>query len=117
MPYHFYLTHHNQYLESLINQLDQYVQNSSFVLYNDQLILQKEILEEKNAAFMTQGVEVLVEARHKGRWRGRTPQNRLVFFDDERDLVGALVTVKVTHCGPYSLTGECVEVLDTKGNK
>ena len=50
-------------------------------------------------------VEVLVEERHKGKWRGRTPQNRLVFFDDNRDLRGQLVQVEVTSASPWAMQG------------
>jgi tRNA-2-methylthio-N6-dimethylallyladenosine synthase len=52
---------------------------------------------------------VLVEDLHKGRWRGRTPQNKLVFFDDGRDLKGQLVNVRITWAGPWSMSGELVE--------
>ena len=36
------------------------------------------------------GYEVLVEGEHKGKWRGRTPGNKLVFFADQRDWIGKL---------------------------
>ncbi len=68
--------------------------------------LQQEIQAEKNTAYLGQTVEVLVEDLHKGRWRGRNPQGRLVFFDDPRPLRGALARVKVTHTGAFSLSGE-----------
>ena len=58
-----------------------------------------------NRRFLHQVVEVLVEDRHKGKWRGRTPQNRLVFFSDERDLRGKLVDVRITWTGPWSMQG------------
>ncbi len=66
------------------------------------------ILEAKNRALRGQTVEVLVENRHKGRWRGRTPENKLVFFDDPRDLVGQLVPVTINHTAAYALNGELV---------
>lgn len=71
--------------------------------------LQKELQTRKNAIWRGQVVEVLVEDRHKGRWRGRNPQGRLVFFDDPRDLKGQLVRVKISHTGPYSLSGQAVD--------
>ena len=71
--------------------------------------LQKEIQTRKNHAYWGQTIEVLVEDKHKGRWRGRSPQGRLVFFDDPRELVGQVVKVKITHTGPYSLSGEAVD--------
>ena len=68
--------------------------------------LQQSILAEKNAALMGQQVSVLVESRRKERWHGRTPHNKLVFFDDDRqDLAGQTVDVTVDWTGPYSLVG------------
>ena len=67
--------------------------------------LQKEISQERNNRWLGETVEVLVEDRHKGSWRGRSPQNKLVFFDDPRNLKGELVQVKIEHAGPWSLSG------------
>ena len=67
--------------------------------------LQKEILLEKMRRHLGETVEVLVEERDKGRWRGRTPHNKLVFFDDPRELRGHLVQVEITHTGPWSMSG------------
>lgn len=72
-------------------------------------VLQQEVQAEKNQAYRGQTVEVLVEDTHKGRWRGRNPQGRLVFFDDPRPLRGQVVRVKITHTGPFSLSGESVD--------
>ncbi|WP_374687952.1 tRNA (N6-isopentenyl adenosine(37)-C2)-methylthiotransferase MiaB [Promineifilum sp.] len=71
--------------------------------------LQKEVSTEKMRRYLGQTVEVLVEDRDKGRWRGRTPHNKLVFFDDPRDLRGQLVPVRVTHTGPWSMSGKLAE--------
>ncbi len=71
--------------------------------------LQKRISEEKMTQWMDQELAVLVEERHKGRWRGRTPQGKLIFFDDPRELKGEMVTVRVTHTGAWSLSGEAVD--------
>ena len=71
--------------------------------------LQKEILEKKMTRWLGETVEVLVEDTHKGRWRGRTPQGKLVFFDDPRDLRGEMVKVKVTYTGPWSMSGVLVD--------
>ena len=67
--------------------------------------LQTEILTEKMTPLLHQEVEVLVEGkdRRHQRWQGRTPQGKLVFFDEEGDLLGELVTVKVNSTKPYSL--------------
>ena len=74
----------------------------------DQLV--EAILAKKNRVWQDQSIEVLVESRHKGRWRGRSPHNRLVFFDDDRDLQGALVDVRITRTRPYSMQGELEQV-------
>jgi tRNA-2-methylthio-N6-dimethylallyladenosine synthase len=48
---------------------------------------------------------VLVEDNHKGKWRGRTPQNKLVFFEDAADWKGKLADVEITWTGPWSMQG------------
>ena len=67
-----------------------------------------EILAHKNQRWLGEEVEVLVESRHKGKWRGRTPHNRLVFFEAEDNMRGALVDVRITFAGPYSMQGEWI---------
>ncbi|WP_420642870.1 tRNA (N6-isopentenyl adenosine(37)-C2)-methylthiotransferase MiaB [Candidatus Leptofilum sp.] len=71
--------------------------------------LQKEVSQERNNRWLGETVEVLVESKHKGSWRGRSPQNKLVFFDDPRELKGELVQVKIEHAGPWSLSGTLVD--------
>jgi len=71
--------------------------------------LQKEISEEKMKQWLGQTVEVLVEDLHKGKWRGRSPQGKLVFFDDPRELKGELVNVRINHTGPWSMSGTAVD--------
>ncbi|MGB8648418.1 MAG: tRNA (N6-isopentenyl adenosine(37)-C2)-methylthiotransferase MiaB [Anaerolineae bacterium] len=69
--------------------------------------LQREIVGEINSRFLGQTVEVLVEENHKGRWRGRTRNNKLVFFDDpSQDWVGRLAQVKINWTGPWSMIGK-----------
>ena len=68
--------------------------------------LQQTIVAELNAPLLGQVVEVLVEERRKGRWGGRTPTNKLVFFEDEQDWRGQLVPVRITWTGPWSMIGE-----------
>ena len=47
--------------------------------------LNAEVSQEKMGRWLDKTVEVLVEDQHKGKWRGRTPHNKLVFFDaDDR---------------------------------
>ncbi len=68
--------------------------------------LQTRITTGLNARLLGQTVEVLVEGEKKGRWWGRTRSDRLVFFADERDRRGQLVTVRIIWTGPWSLIGE-----------
>ncbi len=68
--------------------------------------LQKRIVGEINAQYLGQMVEVLVEDRRKGKWRGRTRTNKLVFFHGtEIDRAGELVQVRITWAGPWSMQG------------
>ncbi len=71
--------------------------------------LQERILAETNRALLGDEVDVLVEGRHKGRWRSRTAHGKLVFFDDDRDLRGRVVRVTVDRTGPYSLNAAACE--------
>jgi tRNA-2-methylthio-N6-dimethylallyladenosine synthase len=69
--------------------------------------LQERIVGEINAALLGQTVEVLVEERHKGKWRGRTRTNKLVFFDTgTEDWTGQLVPVRIVKTGPWSMQGQ-----------
>ena len=70
--------------------------------------LQKQIAGEINALLLRQAIEVLVEERHKGKWRGRTRTNKLVFFEDERNWRGKLARVQITWTGPWSMQGSPV---------
>lgn len=67
--------------------------------------LQREIMDEINRQYLDQTVEVLVEDFHKGKWKGRTRTNKLVFFEDPRDRRGDLALVRITWTGPYSMQG------------
>lgn len=75
--------------------------------------LQEQIATERNAHFLHQTVEVLVEGEHKGKWRGRTPGNKLVFFSDPHDWTGQLARVRITHTGPWSLQGVLAQPTET----
>ncbi|HEU5097516.1 MAG TPA: tRNA (N6-isopentenyl adenosine(37)-C2)-methylthiotransferase MiaB [Roseiflexaceae bacterium] len=70
--------------------------------------LQEGIATARNARLLGQPAEVLVEGEHKGKWRGRTPGNKLVFFADPRDWTGKIAHVQITQTGPWSLQGELV---------
>lgn len=78
---------------------------------NDQ---HERITAEINAGYRGQTVEVLVEGWHKGRWRGRTPSNKLVFFEDAdtaRDWQGRLANIHITWTGPWSMQGTPADAL------
>ena len=65
--------------------------------------LQEEIVAEINKKYLGETVEVLFEEKVKGRWRGRTPTNKLVFVESEDNLRGKLLPVTVTWAGPWSM--------------
>ncbi len=67
--------------------------------------LQAEVVAEINQRFLGQVVSVLVEEQHKGKWRGRTPQNKLVFFEAPGNQLGQVVDVEITWTGPWSMQG------------
>jgi tRNA-2-methylthio-N6-dimethylallyladenosine synthase len=71
--------------------------------------LQTQVAADINARYRGQTVEVLVEEEHKGKWKGRTRTNKLVFFADEADWRGRTARVTITHTSPWSLSGEVVE--------
>src|SRR6185369_12419451 len=71
--------------------------------------VQERIASEINAAFQDEVLEVLVEAKRKGRWEGRTRTNKLVFFDHDESWLGRLARVRIVKTSPWSLQGELVE--------
>ena len=69
--------------------------------------LQATILEKINARFLGQTVEVLVEDKVKNRWRGRTRNMKLVFFeDDAHDWKGKLANIAIARTSPWSMSGQ-----------
>jgi tRNA-2-methylthio-N6-dimethylallyladenosine synthase len=71
--------------------------------------LQERIVADINRRLLGQRVEVLVEEQHKGKWKGRTRTNKLVFFPVENDggidWRGKRVNVEITWTGPWSMQG------------
>jgi tRNA-2-methylthio-N6-dimethylallyladenosine synthase len=53
-------------------------------------------------------VDVLFEERVRGRWKGRTPTNKLVFVESDEDLVGQVLPVEIGFTGPWSMQGKIV---------
>jgi tRNA-2-methylthio-N6-dimethylallyladenosine synthase len=70
--------------------------------------LQERIVTDINAQLQNRTVEVLVEGESKGKWRGRTYSNKLVFFNHPDDWTGRLARVNVTQTSPWSLQGQLV---------
>ncbi len=70
--------------------------------------VQERIATEINAAFLGRTVTVLVEGESKGKWRGRTGGNKLVFFEHPDDWTGRLAQVQITRTGPWALVGSVV---------
>ena len=76
--------------------------------------LQEEIVTEINKKYLGETVDVLFEEKVKGRWRGRTPTNKLVFVESPDDLKGKIVPVTVTWTGPWSMQANLVRVHSQK---
>ena len=73
--------------------------------------LQEKILTEVNNELIGSEFEVLVEARKKGKWQGRTRSNKLVFIpmqEGDDDRMGELVDVRIERAGAWSLQGQPV---------
>jgi len=70
--------------------------------------LQEEIVDEINAKLLGKQVEVLFEEKVKGRWKGRTPTNKLVFVESDEDLRGKIETATVTWTGPWSMQASLI---------
>jgi tRNA-2-methylthio-N6-dimethylallyladenosine synthase len=71
--------------------------------------LQSGVVGKLNEKFLGQTVQVLVEEKHKNRWKGRTRNNKLVFFeDDTREWHGQTANVQINWTGPWSMLGNLV---------
>jgi tRNA-2-methylthio-N6-dimethylallyladenosine synthase len=70
--------------------------------------LQEKVVAEINARYQGQSVPVLFEEKVKGRWRGRTPTNKLVFVQADEDLRGRTVPVQITWTGPWSMQANLI---------
>lgn len=75
--------------------------------------LQAGIAAEINARYLGQVVKVLFEEKVKGRWKGRTPTNKLVFVETDEDLQGKVLPVTVTWTGPWSMQASLVHQPDS----
>lgn len=79
--------------------------------------LQEQVSAQNNARHLGEIVEVLVEDQHKGKWRGRSRQNKLVFVESDLPLRGRLVDVQVTWTGPWSMQGRFVRDVSPLSDK
>lgn len=68
--------------------------------------LQKTIASEINARLLGETLPVLFENKVKGRWRGRTSTNKLVFVESDDDLRGQVLPVHITWTGPWSMQAQ-----------
>jgi tRNA-2-methylthio-N6-dimethylallyladenosine synthase len=69
---------------------------------------QERIAGEINAGYLGEPVEVLFEEKVRGRWRGRTPTNKLVFVESNEELRGQLRSAAITWSGPWSMQGTLI---------
>jgi tRNA-2-methylthio-N6-dimethylallyladenosine synthase len=67
--------------------------------------LQESIAAEINARYLGETVQILFEDKVRGRWRGRTPTNKLVFTESMENLRGQIRDVRITWAGPWSMQG------------
>jgi len=73
--------------------------------------LQSEISKEKNLEYLGRIVEVLVEGPSKNKQdvlTGRTRTNKTVNFNGSMELIGQLISVRITQAQSWSLEGEVV---------
>ena len=68
--------------------------------------LQETIVAEINSHDLGRVIPVLFEEKVKGRWKGRTPTNRLVFVESDQDLHGQVKDVTITWTGPWSMQAQ-----------
>jgi len=70
--------------------------------------LQEGIVGEINAGYLGRTVDVLFEEKVKGRWKGRTPTNKLIFVEADEELKGRVLPVSVTWTGPWSMQANLI---------
>ncbi|NTW97377.1 MAG: tRNA (N6-isopentenyl adenosine(37)-C2)-methylthiotransferase MiaB [Oscillochloris sp.] len=67
--------------------------------------LHERVATERSAALLGQTIDVLVEGESRGKWRGRSPGNKLVFFAHPDNWAGRLAQVQITQTSPWALQG------------
>jgi tRNA-2-methylthio-N6-dimethylallyladenosine synthase len=68
-------------------------------------MLQEDIAGRINASYQGKTVPVLFEESVRGRWKGRTSTNKLVFVESDRPLQGKILPVTIIWTGPWSMQG------------
>jgi tRNA-2-methylthio-N6-dimethylallyladenosine synthase len=76
--------------------------------------MQEKIAAEINAGYLGKTVEVLFEEQVRGRWKGRTPTNKLVFLESAEDLRGKLLPVQITWTGAWSMQAALPQLIGVK---
>jgi tRNA-2-methylthio-N6-dimethylallyladenosine synthase len=71
--------------------------------------LQEQIAGEINRGYTGKTVDILVEEKHKGKWKGRTRTNKLVFFECDQEIRGQLLPIKIEWAGPWSMRGVLID--------
>ncbi|MFW6074143.1 MAG: tRNA (N6-isopentenyl adenosine(37)-C2)-methylthiotransferase MiaB [Chloroflexota bacterium] len=72
--------------------------------------LQAEVSARSHQRLVGQREEILVDGFARGRWRGRTRGNQLVFFEATGDWTGQLVDVEITQATTWYTIGEPVAI-------
>jgi len=68
--------------------------------------LQTGISGEINAQLHGRIMEILIEGKKRGKWYGRTRNNKLVFFQSDADQQGKMVKVEIDRTSPWALQGQ-----------
>ncbi len=69
------------------------------------------ISNEINAGLLGTTIEVLFEGMQRGKWKGRSRTNKLVFLDSPQHLEGRTVPVRITQTGAWSMQAESADIL------
>ncbi|MBN1366862.1 MAG: tRNA (N6-isopentenyl adenosine(37)-C2)-methylthiotransferase MiaB [Dehalococcoidales bacterium] len=70
--------------------------------------LQENISTSINESLIGKTVEILVDGKKSGRWRGRTRTDKLVFFNSKVDYTGQLININIESAGAWSLRGKLI---------
>lgn len=94
---------HTTAARNMVDDVSEEEKDRRFHVLNDQ---HERLTAAINERYMNQITPVLVEENHKGKWRGRNPQNKLVFFEDtHKDWRGQIANVKINWTGAWSMQG------------